>query len=43
MARQDYQPDSSETSFSILLGDAHTWTAITIFGHVETGMDVVDG
>jgi cyclophilin family peptidyl-prolyl cis-trans isomerase len=43
MAREDNKPDSAETSFSILLGDApHLDGQYTIFGRVESGMDVVD-
>ncbi len=43
MGRADGQPDSAETSFSILLGDApHLDGSYTIFGCVEAGMDVVD-
>lgn len=41
MARFD-DPDSAETSFSILLGPApHLDGKYTVFGHVESGLDVV--
>ncbi|MBI3551010.1 MAG: peptidylprolyl isomerase [Elusimicrobia bacterium] len=43
MARDDRDPDSAETSFSIILAD---WPEgdrrYTIFGEVESGMEVVD-
>jgi cyclophilin family peptidyl-prolyl cis-trans isomerase len=43
MARYDGRPDSGETSFSILLGDApHLDGQYTVFGHLETGADVLD-
>lgn len=43
MARHDGRPDSGETSFSILLGDApHLDGNYTVFGHLETGHDVLD-
>jgi cyclophilin family peptidyl-prolyl cis-trans isomerase len=43
MARDDNNPDSAETSFSILLGEApHLDGRYTIFGHLEYGMDVID-
>jgi cyclophilin family peptidyl-prolyl cis-trans isomerase len=43
MARHDGRPDSGETSFSILLGDApHLDGNYTVFGHLETGDDVLD-
>jgi len=41
MARFD-DPDSAETSFSILLGPApHLDGKYTVFGHVESGLDVL--
>ena len=43
MARHDGRPDSGETSFSILLGDApHLDGQYTVFGHLEAGDDVLD-
>lgn len=43
MARADDDPDSGETSFSILLGDApHLDGKYTVFGHVESGAAVLD-
>jgi cyclophilin family peptidyl-prolyl cis-trans isomerase len=43
MARHDNRPDSGETSFSILLGDApHLDGQYTVFGRLETGDDVLD-
>jgi len=43
MARHDGRPDSGETSFSILLGDApHLDGNYTVFGHLEAGDDVLD-
>lgn len=43
MARHDGRPDSGETSFSILLGDApHLDGNYTVFGHLEAGHDVLD-
>ena len=43
MARYDDRPDSGETSFSILLGDApHLDGKYTVFGHLESGADVLD-
>jgi cyclophilin family peptidyl-prolyl cis-trans isomerase len=43
MARYDDRPDSGETSFSILLGDApHLDGNYTIFGQLESGQDVLD-
>jgi cyclophilin family peptidyl-prolyl cis-trans isomerase len=42
MARYDDRPDSGETSFSILLGDApHLDGKYTVFGHLESGSDVL--
>lgn len=42
MARRTDEPDSAETSFSILLGDApHLDGQYTIFGRVEQGMEVL--
>jgi cyclophilin family peptidyl-prolyl cis-trans isomerase len=43
MAREDGKPDSAETSFSVLLADApHLDGKYTVFGEVESGMDVID-
>lgn len=43
MARDDGQPNSARTSFSILLNAApHLDGLYTIIGHVEYGMDVVE-
>ncbi|HEY0170945.1 MAG TPA: peptidylprolyl isomerase [Pyrinomonadaceae bacterium] len=43
MARHDGRPDTGETSFSILLGDApHLDGQYTVFGHLENGADVLD-
>jgi len=43
MARDDGKPDSAETSFSILLGDApHLDRGYTIFGELLSGWDVVE-
>ena len=43
MARYDDRPDSGETSFSILLGDApHLDGKYTVFGRLESGDDVLD-
>ena len=43
MARWDGRPDSGETSFSILLGDApHLDGRYTVFGHLESGQDVLE-
>jgi cyclophilin family peptidyl-prolyl cis-trans isomerase len=43
MARYDDRPDSGETSFSILLGDApHLDGKYTVFGQLESGQDVLD-
>ena len=43
MAHYDDRPDSGETSFSILLGDApHLDGKYTVFGHLERGQDVLD-
>jgi peptidyl-prolyl cis-trans isomerase B (cyclophilin B) len=43
MAREDGKPDSGETSFSILLAAApHLDGKYTIFGEVESGMEVID-
>lgn len=42
MARRNGEPDSAETSFSILLGEApHLDGQYTIFGRVEHGMEVL--
>jgi cyclophilin family peptidyl-prolyl cis-trans isomerase len=43
MAHEDGKPDSGETSFSILLGDApHLDRNYTIFGELLEGWDVID-
>jgi cyclophilin family peptidyl-prolyl cis-trans isomerase len=43
MARRDGEPDSAETSFSVLLADApHLDGKYTVFGEVESGMDAID-
>jgi cyclophilin family peptidyl-prolyl cis-trans isomerase len=43
MARADGDPDSAETSFSVMLGDApHLDGKYTVFGEVEKGMEVFD-
>ncbi|MFO1019691.1 MAG: peptidylprolyl isomerase [Planctomycetales bacterium] len=43
MAHSDNQPDSGESSFSILLGDApHLDGKYTVFGEVEQGIEVLD-
>jgi hypothetical protein len=43
MARYDDRPDSGETSFSILLGDApHLDGKYTVFGQLESGEDVLE-
>lgn len=43
MARRDGEPDSAETSFSILLGDApHLDGRYTIFGRVAQGGEVLE-
>lgn len=43
MAREDDNPDSAETSFSILLADApHLDGKYTVFGRLEYGWDVID-
>lgn len=43
MAHYDDRPDSGETSFSILLGDApHLDGKYTVFGRLELGDDVLD-
>lgn len=43
MAHYDDKPDSGETSFSILLGDApHLDGKYTVFGQLESGQDVLD-
>jgi cyclophilin family peptidyl-prolyl cis-trans isomerase len=43
MARDDGKPDSAETSFSILLGDApHLDQGYTVFGELLEGWDVVE-
>jgi len=43
MARDDGKPDSAETSFSILLGDApHLDRGYTVFGELLAGWDVVE-
>jgi cyclophilin family peptidyl-prolyl cis-trans isomerase len=43
MARDNDDPNSGETSFSVLLGDApHLDGKYTVFGEVVSGMDVLD-
>lgn len=43
MARYENKPDSAETSFSILFGDApHLDGKYTVFGRLEAGYDVLD-
>jgi cyclophilin family peptidyl-prolyl cis-trans isomerase len=43
MAHVDGDPDSGETSFSVLLGEApHLDGKYTVFGQVESGMEVFD-
>lgn len=43
MARDNDDPDSGETSFSVLLGDApHLDGKYTVFGEVVSGMAVID-
>jgi cyclophilin family peptidyl-prolyl cis-trans isomerase len=43
MARRDNDPDSAETSFSVILGPApHLDGKYTLFGHVESGMEVFE-
>jgi cyclophilin family peptidyl-prolyl cis-trans isomerase len=43
MARDTNDPDSGETSFSVLLGDApHLDGKYTVFGEVVSGMEVLD-
>jgi peptidyl-prolyl cis-trans isomerase B (cyclophilin B) len=42
LARKEQDPDSGETSFCIMLGDAPQLDAkYTVFGHLETGEDVL--
>ncbi|MBI4349145.1 MAG: peptidylprolyl isomerase [Elusimicrobia bacterium] len=44
LARDPNRPDESKTAFSILLGDGPDRPGrYTVFGHVESGMEVVDG
>ncbi|MFO0936678.1 MAG: peptidylprolyl isomerase [Gemmataceae bacterium] len=43
MARMDNDPDSAQTSFSILLGDApHLDGKYTVFGELSFGWDIVE-
>ena len=43
MARWDDDPDSAETSFSILLGPApHLDGSYTVFGQVESGWNAIE-